>query len=171
MLREASLLRLFLRLVAVATLIVAPMACGSSSSGSGAPADSGTGTTGPTCLDANGQPTKSCAVTPAADTCALGDANHCVPLEKLVVLADNGQSGPCIHLVYQNECSKEIYADTCIEHTGTGSGSSWQCWTSSVLPHATIDVSQCQATGKYFFVSSTSSGQLDIDEQQCPAPM
>lgn len=163
-------LQMFPRLLALATLLAAPMACSSGSTASGAGADSGTSTTGPTCLDANGQPTQSCAVTPSADTCALGDANHCVPLTQLEVLADNGQSGPCIHLVYENDCSKEIFADTCIEHEDTGPGSSWQCWTSSVLPHATIDVSQCQATGKYFFVSSTSSGKLDIDEQQCPAP-
>jgi hypothetical protein len=32
-------------------------------------------------------------------------------------------------------------------------------------------VSECQVTGHYFFVATKSSGQLDILEQKCPAPM
>jgi hypothetical protein len=100
----------------------------------------------------------------------MGDANACTPLRKLEVYADDGKSGVCMHLVYENDCTAEIFADTCIETTALPKGQDWQCWTSSVLPGFTIDVSGCHATGSYFEVATTSSGALDLDEKKCPAP-
>jgi hypothetical protein len=101
----------------------------------------------------------------------MGDANMCVPLTQLEVHADDGKVGVCLHLVFTNQCSNEIFADTCIEHKEPNLPTlSEQCWTSSVLPGATIDVSQCHATGNYFFVSTTSSSTLTTLEQKCPAP-
>jgi hypothetical protein len=160
------------RIFAGAAVLALLAACGGSAGNGGGGGGGGGGTGGsttPTCLDASGQPTTSCAVTPSANTCAMGDANHCVPLVKLEVEAGSTESGPCLHLVYDNQCASEIFADTCIQYQDAA-GTTWQCWTSSTPSGATIDLGQCQATGKYFFVSTASSGQLDIDEQQCSAP-
>lgn len=149
-------------------------ACGSSKSSgsSGNSGNSGTPVSSPTCFDGAGKPTSTCAVTPTGNVCSMGDSNSCTPLTKLEVYADDGKNGICLHLVFQNNCANEIFADTCIEHQDQGgaSGTSWQCWTSSVEPGFPLDVSQCAATGNYFYVSSTSPGQLDIDENKCPAP-
>lgn len=155
---------------AAGTAALALLAACSSGSGGTGTGSGGSGPTTTTCLDASGQPTSTCAVTPAGNTCARGDANPCVPLRTLEVEAGSGQSGPCLHLVYDNQCPGEIYADTCIQHQPDKFGSTWQCWTSSIPSGGTIDVSQCNATGKYFFVSTSSSGQLGVDEQLCPAP-
>lgn len=151
-------------------------ACGSSSNG-GSSGNSGNSSavTQPTCFDGAGKATSSCALAPQGNVCSMGDANSCTPLTTLEVYADDGKNGVCLHLVFKNQCSAEIFADTCIEHAGNGNASSdagteWQCWTSSVEPGFSIDVSQCEATGNYFYVATTSSGQLDIDEQKCPAP-
>ena len=147
-------------------------ACGSSSNG-GSSGNSGNSSavTEPTCFDGAGKPTSSCALTPQGNVCSMGDANACTPLTNLEVYADDGKNGVCLHLVFKSQCSTEIFADTCIEHKGQGDGGTqWQCWTSSVEPGFSIDVSQCEATGDYFYVATTSSGQLDIDEQKCPAP-
>jgi hypothetical protein len=145
------------------------LACGSSNGTSPNNAMSGA----PSCFDASGVPTTSCALTPSGNVCGLGDANACVPLTKVEVYAATGDKGACLHLVYTNQCADEIYADTCIEHDAAVDGGppSWQCWTSSTLPSATIDVSQCGATGRYFFVSTTSSGKLTVYETNCPSPM
>ncbi|MGH7285615.1 MAG: hypothetical protein ACRELY_29195 [Polyangiaceae bacterium] len=146
----------------------------SSSSNSGSSGNSGnSAVTQPTCFDAAGKPTSSCALTPSGNVCSMGDASSCTPLTMLEVYADDGKNGVCLHLVFKNECQAEIFADTCIEHTGdsfSDGGTDWQCWTSSIEPTFAIDVSQCQATGNYFSVATTSSGQLDIDEAKCPAP-
>lgn len=147
------------------------IACGSSSSTGTADGGPTSSVTTPTCFDGAGKPTSSCALTPQGNVCSMGDANSCTPLTTLEIYADDGKNGVCLHLVFKNQCSDQIFADTCIEHAGTGdAGTEWQCWTSSVEPGFSIDVSQCQATGNYFYVSTTSSGQLDIDEQKCPAP-
>lgn len=147
-------------------------ACGSSSNGG--PTRSlgkASAVTAPTCFDGAGQPTSTCALTPQGDICSMGDANSCAPLTTLEVYADDGKNGACLHLVFSNQCSDQIFADTCIEHQGSAAGATaWQCWTSSIEPGFAVDVSQCEATGNYFYVSTTSSGQLDIDEQKCPAP-
>ena len=82
---------------------------------------------------------------------------------------DDGKNGVCLHLVFENDCTSEIYADTCIEHEDNGEIEN-ECWTSSKPVGTTIDLSQCHATGKYFQVATTSAGQLDIDEDKCPAP-
>ncbi len=133
--------------------------------------DVSTNTTKPQCFDAAAKATDVCAFAPTGDVCSLGDANACTPLTQIQVYADDGKNGACLHLVFQNNCSGEIFADTCIERTNAATGKvSSQCWTSSVLPGFKIDVSQCQATGKYFQVASLSSGQLDILEQKCSAP-
>jgi hypothetical protein len=159
----------------LATLVIATsaIACGGSSGGSGGGTDGSDGpAVAPTCLDGAGNPAASCAVTPEGTTCSLGDANACVPLTQLDVYADDGTNGVCLHVVYTNECQEEIYADTCIQNTEVAPGGAvgWQCWTSSVLPGFTIDVSQCHATGSYFEVATASSGGLDLDELKCPAP-
>lgn len=159
-------MRLLGMMVVSASLLAA---CGSNGGGAGGGGSSGTETT---CYDAASKPTSTCALTPSGDVCAMGDANDCVPLTKVEVYADSGGTGVCLHLVFENQCSGEIFADTCIAHQDPGETTPGeQCWTSSVEPGFTIDVSQCHATGKYFFVSTASSGQLDILEQKCPAPM
>ena len=140
-----------------------------SDSGSDAASSAGGQDVAPTCKDGSGNPAASCAVSPVGTTCSLGDASTCTPLTKLEVYADDGKNGVCLHLVYSNNCASEVYADTCIATTSLANG--WQCWTSSVSPGSTIDVSECHATGKYFTVATTSSGALDLDEQKCPAPM
>ena len=127
------------------------------------------GTTTTTCLDGAGNPAATCAVDPQGDICAMGDANACVVLTKVEVYADDGKNGVCLHLVFENDCTSEIYADTCIEHEDNGEIEN-ECWTSSKPVGTTIDLSQCHATGKYFQVATTSAGQLDIDEDKCPAP-
>src|SRR5260221_224453 len=143
------------------------VACGPSGA-SGGPTQTPTTTTG---YDAAPKPTPSCALPPTGTTCTLGDAGACVPLTQVEIYADDGKSGVCLHLVFTNDCSGEIFADTCIEHQDPGATTlGMQCWTSSVLPGSTIDVSQCHATGNYFSVATASSGQLDILEQKCPAP-
>jgi hypothetical protein len=149
-----------------AALAVLIAACGSASdpSGTGGPAPV-------TCFDAAGKSTTTCAVTPVEDLCSLGDANSCVTASTVAVYADDGKNGVCLHLIYENNCPDEIFADTCIEHISKKGAKEWQCWTSSVLPGFPIDVDQCQATGRYFEVASKSSSQLDIDEMKCPAPM
>ncbi len=151
---------------ALATALVA--GCGSSDS---TPSGSGPGA-GPVCYDGSGARTSTCAVSPSGNTCSMGDANACVPLTTVEVYAPSAAKGACLHLVYTNDCGQEIYADTCIEHSAsTDAGpASWQCWTSSILPGDVIDVSQCDATGRYFFVSTTSSGKLTVYESSCPAP-
>jgi hypothetical protein len=132
----------------------------------------GNGTTGgdiaPTCLDANRNPTSTCAVEPKGDICEKGDATSCVNLTKIEVQAGSAKDGACLHLVFENDCSSEIFADTCVEMKGGDFPD--QCWTSSVSPGLTIDVSACHATGKYFQVATTSSGELDLDEKACKAP-
>jgi hypothetical protein len=159
--------RMRVALLLVASLLVA--GCGSNGSGPGTGGGSGTSDT--KCYDESASPTDQCAITLSPDVCSLGDANSCVPLTKVEIFADDGMNGVCVHLVFENQCSSEIFADTCIEHQDPGATQlGEQCWTSSVTPGFTIDVSQCHATGKYFFVSTTSSGSLDIDEQKCPAP-
>ncbi len=149
-------------------------ACGSNGTGTGPGAGGGpttTATTVTTCYDAMSKPTSSCALTPTGDICAMGDANACTPLTQVDVYADDGKNGVCLHLVFTNECQGEIFADTCIQHQDPpATMPTQQCWTSSVLPGGTIDVSQCHATGSYFSVATASSGQIDILEQKCPAP-
>jgi hypothetical protein len=78
----------------------------------------------------------------------------------------------CLRLVLDNRCAAEAYSNTCIEHVSDGT-TAWQCWTSSTLSGETIDVSQCDATGRWFHVASLSPGELDAIEQQgtCPMPM
>ncbi|HEY8078040.1 MAG TPA: hypothetical protein VIF62_28130 [Labilithrix sp.] len=143
---------------------LAVAACGSGSSTSTA-----TDTAVPTasCFDASGAPTSTCAVALDVVRCPLGDANVCTPLVKTETFADDGKNGVCVHVVFENHCSGEIYADTCIEQ----SGGRRQCWTSSVLAGEAIDVSACNATGHVFDVATTSAGALDLDEAKCPAPM
>jgi hypothetical protein len=155
-------------------LVLACSGSTSSINGTGSGGDGGTSggssSVAPTCLDGAGKPAASCALMPTGNECSLGDANACTPLTKLEVYADDGKNGVCLHLVYDNTCGKEIFANTCIENTESGGKKGWQCWTSSVLPGFQIDLSQCHATGNYFNVVSTSAGQLDIDNQKCPAP-
>jgi hypothetical protein len=122
----------------------------------------------PTCLDASGKETSTCAVTPKGDVCAKGDAISCVNLTKIEVQARSAKDGTCLRLVFENDCDGEIFADSCIETKGGGVPD--QCWTSSVLPGATIDVSARHATGKYFQVATTESGSLELDEKSCNAP-
>lgn len=147
-------------------LVIAAASCSDSGSTGG---DDG-GAVSPTCLDGAGKPTSSCAVTPSGDICELGDANACTALSKLDVYADDGTNGVCMHLVFDVTCETEAFSYTCIEHQDPDEAPSWQCWTSSSVPGSKIDVDQCHATGKYFHVASTSSGQLDIDQMKCPAP-
>jgi len=149
------------RIVATWGLACALVAC----SGSTKPA-----VTGPTCFDAANQPTATCALTPTGDVCSMGDANACTPLTTLEVHADDGSNGVCLRLVHTNDCNAEVFADTCIEYDDPQLGMGWQCWTSSTLPSFAIDVSHCHATGSYFFVASTSQGQLATEKQACNAP-
>jgi len=90
-------------------------------------------------------------------------------LQTVGVYAATASTGVCLHLVFLNTCQVETYSDTCIETTGNAQG--WQCWTSSVVPGSTLDVSECDTNGKYFFVSTESSGLLDSLEPQCAAPL
>jgi hypothetical protein len=122
----------------------------------------------PTCLDAEQNPTSSCAVQPKGDICDKGDATSCVNLTTIEVQAGDAKDGASLHLIFENDCSSEIFADTCIEMKGGDFPE--QCWTSSVDPGFTIDVTADHATGKYFQVASTSSGGLDLDEKACHAP-
>jgi hypothetical protein len=152
-------MRLLALLVVGSVVASALGGCGSSGVG---------GDVSPTCLDASGNPTSTCAVTPKGDICDKGDATSCVNLTKVEVQAGSGKDGACLHLIFENDCSSEIFADTCIEMKGGDFPE--QCWTSSVLEGFTIDVSACNATGKYFQVATTSSGALEPDEQACKAP-
>ena len=107
-------------------------ACGGSSAssidstgdgGGGGTPGSSAGAVTPSCLDGTGKPTSACAVTPKANVCSLGDANACLTTTALEVYADDGKNGVCMHLVYRNDCSAEVYADTCI---GTKDFSGWE---------------------------------------------
>jgi hypothetical protein len=121
----------------------------------------------PSCVDTAGK-TVACPVTVSNLACAKGDADSC-EVPTLVQITTGGDMSPCLHLIFTSGCSTETYATTCIENTGFGPPQ-WQCWTSSTLPGDTVDVSQCHATGKWFHFASTSSGELNILNTQCPTP-
>jgi len=143
--------------------------CGSSSTtGNGSGTGGGGGAVAPTCYDAAGSPTSDCAVTASANICSRGDANSCLTLQTVGIYAATGGAGVCMHLVFNNTCSTEAYSYACIGTTQYPEG--YECWTSSTLPGFTVDVSQCDATGDYFSVATSSSGLLSTLEQQCSAP-
>jgi hypothetical protein len=121
----------------------------------------------PSCVAFSGK-SVACPVKVSKLACASGDADSC-EVPTLVQVTVGGNTSPCLHLVFTSGCSEEAYATTCIQFT-LGGGTQWQCWTSSTLPGSTVDVSQCDATGKYFHFASTSSGELTVLNSSCPSP-
>lgn len=146
-------------------------ACGGASGGAGfvsGDAGADAAATERVCNDGNGAPVASCPIPVAANVCARGDANACLTVTREEVVT-GGAMGPCLRLVIRNGCGQETFANTCIEHH-QGAGTAWQCWVSSTLAGASIDVAQCGATGRYFRYGSLSAGSLTILNSQCSTP-
>lgn len=157
-------------LLAVASLL----ACGSKRGGddddSGGDGDADADADGDPerrCLDESGDPTDECAVPPDRVPCALDETEACAPVTLEEVWADDGETGPCLHVLIENGCEDTLYSWTCIEHDGT----EWQCWLSTTLPGFEVDLSQCQATGRYAHYGSLSAGTVDVIHERCdPSP-
>lgn len=167
----------------LATSAVALVACSSFGTSD---ADGGAGTLGPTptatptgsaartCFDAENKPTTSCPVPFSPTECTAPDANlACATIvtEELRVQpsSSSANSGNCVHIVVRNDCASTMYSYTCIEFTADGKVRS-QCWQSTTSPGKSVDVGQCQATGRFSRVSSLSSGGLTVLKGQCPPP-
>jgi hypothetical protein len=120
----------------------------------------------PSCVDLSGK-TEACPIKIAPLSCAKGDADSC-EVPTLVQLTVGGHTSPCLHLVFTNGCASETYSTTCIEYATTGL-MSWQCWASSTTVQQTVDVSECNATGRWYHFGTASSGELNILNMQCPA--
>lgn len=120
------------------------------------------------CVDATGA-SAPCAVAVTTTPCPNTSAADCavLALEELRAGVDGG--GACLHLVIANRCGRTMYSDTCIEHTSER-GPEWQCWRSSTSAGGSVDVGQCNATGRYHRYSSVSRGEVDILQTQCPHP-
>jgi hypothetical protein len=129
------------------------------------PYSDGGGSSTPSCVDTSDK-SISCPVKVAQVECAMGDTDSCETTE-LVQLTVGGSMSPCLHLVFSNGCKEEIYATTCIENTAFGTNA-WQCWASSTLPNELIDESECNATGSWIHFSTSSSGELNILNSECP---
>ncbi len=116
------------------------------------------------CLDADGQPTDTCALDPDRQPCELDETGSCGILTIEEVWADDGETGSCLRLVIENRCDEVLYSWTCIEHDDPVE---WQCWLSTTSPGFDVDVSQCRATGRYAHYGSLSDGTLDIIHARC----
>ncbi len=151
--------------VGVATLLVA---CAPTAGGADLATDGGTTTTVRRCVDVSGA-SVACPITVTPTGCPNTSAAGCtaVTVEEVRVGADAG--GACLHLVVANRCGRTVYSDTCIEHLGPG-GPQWQCWRSTTSAGGTIDVGQCDATGRYHRYSSLNRGEVDILQVQCAHP-
>jgi hypothetical protein len=155
-----------MRTISITLLLAAGCSSGNGGGGGG---DGSTSTPVAVCEDAAGNPI-TCPVPVSGTTCARGDATACTPLVRSELSV--GQK-TCLRLVIENRCGAETFSDTCIEHRQGDGQLTWQCWTSSTLAGYSIDVAQCDATGRWYHVASLSPGELDVIEQQgsCPMPM
>ncbi len=115
------------------------------------------------CLDVNGDPTSECALSPERQPCELDETESCAPVTLVEIWADDGETGPCLRVLAQNDCEDVLYSWTCIEHDGT----EWQCWLSTTLPGFEVDVSECNATGRWTHYGSLSDGTLDVIHARC----
>jgi len=130
--------------------------------------DGGASTSVRRCVDATGA-SVPCPIQVTSTPCPDTAASACavLTLEEVRTGADSG--GACLHLVVANRCGRTMYSDTCIEHTGER-GAEWQCWRSTTSPGGSVDVGQCNATGRYRRYSSLSRGEVDILQTLCPHP-
>jgi hypothetical protein len=121
------------------------------------------------CQDQNGMPI-TCPMPVTADLCTRGDATACTVVTRTELSVG---AKTCLRVVLDNRCSAEAYSNTCIEYKQGDGKLEWQCWVSSTLVGDTIDVAQCDATGRWYHVASISPGELDVIDQQgsCPKPM
>ena len=147
----------------LALFAVACFAC-SSSTDDDEPGPSGDTET--RCLDGSGTSEAPCAVEPSEEICELGDSNECLVVEREEVWADDGETGPCFFFYGRNVCEDTLYSVVCIEHE-SDEAPAWQCWWSTTLPGAVLDVSQCDATGRYRHVSTLTDSKLDVYADKC----
>lgn len=151
------------------TLLVAAAGCSSGNGPNGGGGDGSIAAPVAVCEDASGNPI-ACPEPVSGTTCSRGDATACTPLVRSELSVG---AKTCLRIVIANRCTAEAFSNTCIEYRQQDGKLDWQCWISSTDPGYSIDVAECDATGRWYHVASLSPGELDVIDQQgaCPMPM
>lgn len=122
---------------------------------------------GVVCDNGQDSATGVCALSPEGEVCEMAPNPACAPVA-FVEVTNPGADGPCMRILIDNSCDEVLYATTCIEFRRPDDDDNrWQCWTSTSLPGADIDVGQCNATGQWAHWSGHSSGELDVIDGSC----
>ena len=135
----------------------------------GAPGNTGSNPDVKKCLDENRKEVNECSITSTSSACNLSPNPSCMKLTQEVI-SKNSETESCLQVVIENQCEQVVYSRTCIEHVEEKEGTKtneWQCWWSTTRPNSKIDVSKCNATGKYTRWWGYSSGELRTIDDRC----